>query len=116
MLGLAILLLFNFIGYVLCKVGRIPLPANVLGLICLFLALQSGVVKLQLVEESAQWLLKHMMLFFAPIIVGVVVFFPLIASQCLPISVALVGGTIFVLVLTGTVVTKLTKRGRGEPT
>jgi holin-like protein len=111
--GFAILLLFNLVGYFLCKVVRIPLPPNVLGLVCLFLALQTGVVKLSAVEETAQLLLRHMMLFFAPIIVGVVVFFPLIAKQWLPISVGLIGSTLFVLVLTGMVVTRLTTRSKG---
>ena len=111
--GFAILLFFNFAGYFLCKVARVPLPPNVVGLIALFLALQSGAVKLHWVEESAGWLLKHMMLFFAPIIVGVVVFFPLIERQWLPIGVGLVSSTLLVLVLTGSVVARLTARRRG---
>lgn len=108
MQGLAILLLFNLAGYFLSNVAKIPLPPNVLGLIFLFLALQMGLVKLAWVEQSAQWLLKHMMLFFAPIVVGVVMSFSLIVKQWLPISVSLIGGTLFVLLLTGTVMARLT--------
>ncbi len=114
MTGFALLLVFNFLGYLLWKVGHFPLPPNVLGLIFLFVALQSGVVKLQWIEETAQFLLRHMMLFFAPIIVGVVVFLPLIARQLVPIGVGLVGSTVFFLCLTGRVVARLTRAQKGS--
>ncbi len=51
--GFDILLFFNFVGYLLCEVARVPLVPNVVGLIGLLLALQSGLVKLRWVEEIA---------------------------------------------------------------
>lgn len=76
MTGLAILTLFYFFsGIVLRTVLGIPLPANVIGLLLLTLGLFTKTFKLEWVEDAAQFLLKHLMLFFAPFIVGTIVFF-----------------------------------------
>lgn len=100
MRGLAILFGFNFLGYVL-HAFHVPLPGNVIGMILLTVALFTGWVKVAWIEESAEWLLKNMMLFFAPIIVGTVTLFQQIGEQVIPIVVSLVGSTVAVLLVTG---------------
>jgi holin-like protein len=107
MRGFAILLAFNLLGAVLHTVLRVPLPSNVLGLIlfttCLFLKL----IKLEWVEQSASLLLRHMLLFFAPVIVGVIQFGPQISQQWAAITVSLIGSTLAVMLVTGWVATAL---------
>jgi len=44
MLGLAILLLFNFLGVIANKYLHVPLPGNVIGLLLLLLALSLKLV------------------------------------------------------------------------
>lgn len=107
MLGLAILLGFNLLGLVLKNMLNVPLPANVIGLILFTVALFLKIVKLEWVEDSAQFLLRHMMLFFAPIIVGTLVFFPLIGQQWLTILISLVGSAAAALMVTGWITTML---------
>lgn len=63
MLGLAILLGFEFIGYMVHHFLRFPLPPGVIGLILLVLSLFRGWVKLKWIEQPAEFLLKHMMVF-----------------------------------------------------
>lgn len=48
----------------------LPLPANVVGVLALFGLLCLGVVKLEHVEEAADFLLRHLVFFFVPITVG----------------------------------------------
>ena len=48
----------------------IPIPANVLGIITLFLLLCLGVIKEKHIAEAAGFLLKHLVFFFVPIAVG----------------------------------------------
>jgi holin-like protein len=109
MRGLAILLSFNLLGVVIQRAG-VPLPGAVIGLVlfsgCLFL----GVVKLEWVEGEASVLLRHMLLFFAPVIVGVVAFGELLAREWVAITVGLVGSWLAVLVVTGLVARRLVKR------
>lgn len=107
MLGLAILLGFNLLGIFIQYIFNIPVPGNVIGLILFIAALFLKIIKLEWVEASAQFLLSHMMLFFAPIIVAVIVFFPLIGEQWVSISLSLIVSTLFVLLVTGWVTTLL---------
>lgn len=100
MLGLAILLGYQLIGYVLHEFAGVPLPGNVIGLMLLVLSLFAGWVKLEWIEQSAQFLLKHMMIFFAPTIVGTIVFFSMIGQEFLAIAVSLAGSTLAVLLAT----------------
>ena len=100
MRGIAILLLFHLAGTALERLAGVPLPGNVIGLLLLLAALGFGWVKLEWVEASASFLLKHMMLFFAPIVVGTIVFLPLIRAEWAAILVSLLLGPAIVIVLT----------------
>jgi holin-like protein len=114
MRGLAILLAFNLLGAILHTVLHVPLPSNVLGLIlftaCLFLKL----IKLEWVEQSASHLLRHMLLFFAPVIVGVIQFGPQIRQQWAAIAVSLIGSTLAVMLVTGWIATAMIGSRRGK--
>ncbi len=97
MRGLAILLAFQGAGWVLHEWLHVPLPANVLGFFLLSGALLAGWVRLSWVEDAARWLLDHMSLFFVPLVVSTMTFFPLLAQQALPIAASLVLSTVLVL-------------------
>jgi holin-like protein len=110
--GFAILLGYYLLGTWLQGALQLPLPANVIGLLLFTLSLFAGIVKLEWVEQSAQFLIQHMLLFFTPFVVGTMVFFPLIGEQAVVILISLFGSTIGVLLITGWTV-KLTRlRGK----
>lgn len=100
MRGLTIILGFHFTGYLLHQ-WFVPLPGSVLGMILLAASLFLGWVKLGWIEDAAQLLLQHMMLFFTPIIVGVVLIFPRFESQLVPLLAGLIGSTVVVMLVTG---------------
>ncbi|MEF2244304.1 CidA/LrgA family protein [Paenibacillus sp. IITD108] len=114
MLGFAILLLFYLIGYVLQAVLHIPLPANVIGLLLFTLALFLKIIRLDWVEEAGIFLIRHMMLLFAPIVVGTMVFFSFIGSHAVSIVVSLFLSTFGVLLVTGWSVSKWGKNKNKE--
>ncbi|RTE09356.1 CidA/LrgA family protein [Paenibacillus whitsoniae] len=107
MLGLAILLAFNLIGIGLQTSLHIPLPGNVIGLILFTIALFTKLIKLEWVEQTANWFTGHMMLFFLPFVVGTMAFFPLIGANWLSIGAGVIGSTALVLIVTGFVTSKL---------
>ncbi|MEC0270133.1 CidA/LrgA family protein [Paenibacillus anseongense] len=111
MLGFAILLAFNFIGYVIQMGLHLPLPGNVIGLILFTAALFAKLVKLEWVEEAASLLTRHMMLFFIPYTVGILLFLPIIGANLVAICGGIVGATAVVLIVTGWVSSKLGKEG-----
>jgi holin-like protein len=107
MRGLAILLAFNFLGLLICKLARVPMPGNVVGLVLFTACLFGGVVKLEWVEESASFLLRHMLLFFAPYVVGTLAFTKLLQDEWLPVAVGIGGSFLAVLLVTGWATTLL---------
>lgn len=109
MLGMTILLGFDIIGIILHDALHVPLPANVLGLILFTASLFLKWIKLEWVEESAQFLLGHLMLFFTPVIIGIIVFLPYIGHHLFSIVVSLVATTFTVMLVTGWVTSWMTK-------
>jgi holin-like protein len=68
-IGFLIIVSFQILGMGLHKLG-VPLPGGVLGLILFTTALATGLVKLQWVERTATFLVRHMLLLFIPVMAG----------------------------------------------
>jgi holin-like protein len=111
MAGLAILLIFNFLGLLLHRYAHVPLPENVLGMLLLLLALGTGAVKLAWVEEAADFLLRHMMLFFAPVIVGVLPLWDVIQANIGPVAGGMVLSTFVTMAATAWAAQGLMRKG-----
>ena len=69
---LLMILIFSFIGEVLHAVIPIQMPASIYGLVLLFIALMTGLVKLPQVHEAARFLIEIMPLMFIPAGVGLI--------------------------------------------
>jgi holin-like protein len=100
LLGFAVLTGFFLLGTLLHKLG-VPIPGGVLGLMIFFLALQFGVIKLKWVERTAGFLLRHMVLLFVPLTVGLMELGPLLSRQALAITASLVVSLVSVILTTG---------------
>ncbi len=97
--------MFGFLlaGTIIQGTTGVPLPGNVIGLALFTAALFLKLIKLEWVEDSAQLLLKNMMLFFVPIIVATIAFWPDILRNGLPIVLTLVFSSLVTLAVTGLV-------------
>jgi holin-like protein len=69
MRGFLILVGFQLAGIGLHRVG-VPLPGGVLGLLLFTISLATGVVKLEWVERTADFMVRHMLLLFIPLLAG----------------------------------------------
>jgi holin-like protein len=98
--GVALLVGFNMAGVGVHRLG-VPLPSGVLGLLFLFLALSLGVVKLDWVEGAAMLLLRHMVLLFVPLTVGLIAVWSVVQHQALALTASLVVSFVAVLLVTG---------------
>lgn len=110
MLGFAILLGFQLLGMLLHALLHIPLPANVLGLILFLIALFTKIVKLEWVEQSAEHLTNHMLLFFIPYVIGSLTLLHVVGPYALPVIVSIFGSTFVVLWVTGFLTSKLQRK------
>jgi holin-like protein len=102
MKGFAILTAFQFAGGVAHALG-VPMPGAVIGLILFTASLFLGWIKLEWVESSASFLLRHLLLFFVPMTVLILRRAPLIKANWAALSVSIVVSTLAVLLTTGLV-------------
>jgi holin-like protein len=98
--GFAILIAFFLFGSFLHKLG-VPIPGGVLGLMLFFLAMQVGAVKLKWVERTASLLLRHMVLLFVPLTVGLMEMGPLFSKQAVAITASLLVSVTAVMLTIG---------------
>ncbi len=98
--GFGMILGFQMLGWLLHRVG-IPIPGGVLGLLAFYLAMSAGLVKLKWVERTATLLLRHMVLMFVPLTVGLMDMGPVLQKQALPIVASLVVSLLAVMLTTG---------------
>jgi holin-like protein len=98
--GFGIVVGFFLLGSGLHRVG-IPIPGGVLGLLSFYLAMSAGLVKLQWVEKVAGLLLRHMVLLFVPLTVGLMEMGQVLSRQALAITASLLVSLAAVLLTTG---------------
>jgi holin-like protein len=90
---------------------NLPIPGSVLGMILLFLGLSIGIVKLTYIEKAAEFLIKHLALFFVPYAVGLMTYGDLIKSSGWKLLLMIVGSTVIGLVVTSGITQYLSSKG-----
>jgi putative effector of murein hydrolase LrgA (UPF0299 family) len=106
--GILILLGFQLLGEILYRLGWLPLPGPVIGMVLLmfFLFWKPRALSKPL-DATARHLLDWLGLLFVPAGVGVVSDLDVLRAQWLPILVGLVGSTLVSLVSTAYLMHKL---------
>ena len=107
---LLMILIFSFIGEVLHAVIPIQMPASIYGLVLLFIALMTGLVKLPQVHEAARFLIEIMPMLFIPAGVGLMASWGALKPVILPISIIIVVTTILVMGVSGRIAQFILKR------
>jgi holin-like protein len=104
-----IILFMYFLGIVLQTLMNLPIPGTVLGLIILFLSLQTKLIKVEMLEEVSEFLLAHMAFLFVPAGVGLMTALNVLSGKWLQFLIFIIITTTIVWVVTAYVV-KLLRR------
>jgi len=105
----AVLMLFSYAMNQLAGLLHLPVPGSILGIIVLFLLLESGVVKLEWIEVGANWLLAELLLFFSPAAVGVMKYFSMLESDGVRILLVVIFSTVVVMASSGLTAARIAK-------
>ncbi len=100
---LTVLLVCQLAGEVIVLATGVPIPGPVFGMVILFLGLAVKGAVAPGVAATASGLLDHLALLFVPAGVGVMVHLSLLAEEYPAILAALVGSTLFTIVVTALV-------------
>lgn len=107
-----ILLLFSY-TLILEKISallHLKVPGSILGLILLFILLQTKVIKLKWIEVGGNWLVAELLLFFIPSAVGVIQYKQLLINNGIQIIVVIFVSSLAVMIGSGLLADKLTRQ------
>lgn len=107
---LLIILFISFLGEVLGKVLPFPVPASVYGMVIMLISLVSGILKLEMVEETADFFLTIMPILFIPSCVGLITVWDKVKNNLVPIVVISLVSTVIVMGVTGLVAQAVMKK------
>ena len=110
----AIILVISLLGEIIHNFLPLPIPASVYGLVLLFVALMTGVIKLRQVENAANLLIELMPLFFVPPGVSLITSWADISGLILPFIITVVVSTVLVMGVTGRVTQAVMRMGKGR--
>ncbi len=100
----------NFISNLIADI--IVIPGNIIGMVILLTLLTTNVLKLSMIEEIGNFMLKYMGFFFVPLTVGLMESYKLIQSSIIQIVVILVLSCIIVMLVSGKVTDLLISYGK----
>lgn len=102
------IILFLFSVFIVDKLS-IPLPANIVGMAILFVAMFTKVIPVRYVRRGSSLLLSEMLLFFIPAVVAIINYFDILENEGIRILVVIVLSTTIVLSATAYIVDKVFK-------
>lgn len=109
-----LILTFSFLGELLRFLIPLSIPGSIYGLVLLFIALMTGIVKLPQVKEASQFLIEIMPLVFIPAGVGLLTSWEVLQPILLPIAVITVVSTVVVMVVSGWVTQLVIRWDKGK--
>jgi putative effector of murein hydrolase LrgA (UPF0299 family) len=106
------LLVCQLIGECIVQSTGLPLPGPLVGMMLLFIGLVFHGRVPAVLDQTSGKLFRHMMLFFTPIVVGVMMHVDHVAAEWLPFLVACLVGSAVTLVVTALSLQWMLKRRR----
>ena len=110
---IGILYVFYLLGIWIQDLFHLFIPGSVIGLLLLFLCLMLKIIRLEWIEAGATFMVKHIIIFFIPSTVGLMVYGSLLVGKGLFLIVITIISTILVMITSGFVSEKLI-RGKSD--
>lgn len=109
-LQLALIMLITFIGTEVQKLLHIPLAGSIVGLMLFFLLLQFKIVPESWINVGADFLLKTMVFFFIPSVVGIMDVASNITMNYILFFIVIIIGTCLVALSSGYIAGKMLEK------
>ena len=97
------IIFFSFLGEILHEWIPLPIPASIYGLALLFIALLTGLLALEQVKGTADFLIDIMAVLFTPAGVGVMTNWDILKPVLFPVVFIMLFTTIAVMIVAGRV-------------
>lgn len=98
-----LILAFSFLGELLAAVIPLPIPAAIYGFVLMFAALCTGLLKEEMIADTANFLIGVMGILFVAPAVNILSYYEIIAPALVPVCVIVVSSTFVVFAVSGMV-------------
>lgn len=105
-----ILCIFTYTMEVISTILHLKIPGSILGLVVLFILLQTNIVKLKWIEIGGNWLVAELLLFFIPSAVGIVQYKHLLMDNGVKIITVIFISSSLVMICSGLLAERMAKR------
>ena len=109
-----IILLLSFLGELLHALIPLPVPASIYGIVLLFTALETRIIKVDAIRETSAFLLEIMPMLFVPAGVGLLEKWDVLRPVWLPFVVIVVVSTFAVFAAAGRVTQRVMRLRQRE--
>lgn len=112
-----IIMLISFLGEILRWLIPLPIPASIYGLVLMLVALCTGIITVEKVEETSTFLIEIMPVMFIPASVGLLDSWGKLKNIIFPVAIIIVVSTIVVMGVTGKItqgIIRMEKRKKHE--
>ncbi|MGF7048890.1 holin-like protein [Paenibacillus sp. DS2015] len=106
----AVLMIFSLLMNQLAQWLQWKIPGNIVGILVIFILLETRVIRLEWIEIGANWLLAELLLFFVPAAVGIMKYIPMLQSDGLRILIVVLISTFVVMLSTGFMASRISKQ------
>lgn len=105
-----------FLGETISQYSGLPFPGSLLGLLMLLGGLLSGLVKLERVEQTANFLIQHLALLLVPLSVAIMIEWKLFSRDLPAIFISVMVSTFLVMGVTAKIMEALQERVKKHET
>ena len=103
----SIIIMISFAGELLKEFLPFSVPASIYGLVLMLLALMTGIIKVEQVNDVSTFLLDVMPVMFIPASVGLMESWHVMQSILIPAAILCIVGTLVVMVVSGRVTQRI---------
>ena len=104
-------MVFAFLGELLHHFIPLPIPASIYGIVLMFLALETKILKVSDIKETSSFLIAIMPLMFLPPAVGVIESWNILRESWFPYVVVTLISTVVVMGVSGRVTQGIIRKG-----
>lgn len=106
-----IILAFTGLGELLAAIIPFPIPAAIYGIVLMLIALGTGILKTEQVQETSGFLISIMPVLYVPVCVRILEYWGIISSNLVAIITVTVASTFLVFAVSGLITQWLLKKG-----
>ena len=108
---IVIILAFSFVGEALSLLIPLPIPGSIYGIVLLFLALETKLVKLASIKDVSDFLISFMPVMFIPAATGLMASWDILRSNAVAYVVIMAVTTVVVMGVSGGITQWIIRRG-----